>query len=117
MAISFPYIVLLDPEINERSAFRVTTYHRDASDAAATPSTIHYRIDCLSTSTDILGWTAVGSPSTSNTLSIKSSENRIIDDANAREVKQLTVSVDKGTNDETRAVVTWRTVNTKRVTT
>ncbi len=115
MAISYPYIVLPETEIQERAAIRLTTYHRDASDAAATPSTLHYRIDCLSTGTTVLDWTSE-TPSTSNTLSIKSSENRIIDDSNRRELKQVTVALDKGTIDETRDTVSYHVVNIKKVT-
>lgn len=104
------FIKVPDPDIKERSSFTATAYFRDSSDAADTPSTVHYRIDDLTTASEILGWTSV-TPGASVSITIKSSENRIIGDSNHYEMRQLTVAADKDTDNETRDTVMWNVRN------
>jgi hypothetical protein len=101
--------------VKERSSSTVTAYFRDSSNAAAVPTTVHYRIDDVTgginrtsngVNQPITDWTSV-TPAVSVDIVIKSSENRIESNGNARERRQITVSSDKGTDTETRDVTEW----------
>lgn len=100
------YIQYIDPYVKEKGSISVNAYFRDSTNAASAPTTVHYRIDCLTTGTKVLDWTSV-SPAVSVTISVTSSQNAIISDNNARERKQITVSADKGTTTETRDTAFW----------
>ena len=104
------FIKLPSPRYKERNSFTATAYFRDSSDAADTPSTVHYRIDDLTTQTAITAWTSA-TPGTSVDISITQTENRIIDHSNIWERRQLVVSADKGTSTETRDTVEWKVEN------
>ena len=67
---------------------RAEFYNRDG--APTTPDTLEYRIDCLTTQTEILGWTSV-TPYETTEILITATQNRVIDQANPEEVKQVTV--------------------------
>ena len=100
------FIKLTDTNIKERNSIPVTAYFRDSSNAAAAPTTVHYRIDDITTHTEILTWTSVSTAS-SVTITIKSSENKIVNQGDVRERRQITVSADKGTTTETRDTAEW----------
>ena len=100
------FIKLSNTSAKERNSITVTAYFRDSSNAAEAPTTIHYRIDDLTTKTAITGWTSV-TPAVSAAIVITSAENRIIGQGNKRERRQITVSADKGTTTETRDTAEW----------
>jgi len=99
------HIKITDTNIAERSSITVTVYFR-ASGAASAPSTVHYRIDNLTTGSNITAWTSV-TPGVSVDIPITSAENKIVGQSNVRERRQITVSADKGTNTETRDTAEW----------
>ena len=92
--------------VKERNSNTVTAYFRDSDNAAEAPTTVHYRIDDITTTTKITDWTSV-TPGVSVDIVIKSAENRIVAQGNARERRQITVSSDKGTTTETRDTSEW----------
>jgi len=92
--------------VKERNSITVTAYFRDSSDAAEAPTTVHYRIDDITTTTKITDWTSV-TTGVSVSIVIKSAENRIINQGDKRERRQITVSSDKGTTTETRDTVEY----------
>lgn len=98
------------PHVKERSAITVTAYFRDAADAAEAPTTIHYRIDDLSTNVRITDWTSVSAASSAS-ISITAAENKINNHWNEFERRQITVSADKGLDGETRDTATWLVEN------
>jgi len=103
--------------VPEETTFTVTAYFRTrASQAASTPTTIHYRIDCLTTKRLILDWTAVGSPSTSNTIVITSAQNQILDDSFETETKQITIKLDDGLSTQVIKPALWRVRNLQGIT-
>ena len=96
----------------EGTSFTATAYYRTRStQAASTPTTVHYRVDCLSTKTALQGWTAVASPSTSNSISITSTMNAIQDASNTAERRQLTVKADDGLSTQAIGHITWQVEN------
>ena len=102
---------------DENSAFTATAYFRTrATAAAATPTTVDYRIDNTSTRTERTGWTSV-TPGTSVTIAVKSSDNKIQQQTSFRfggavwENIQLVVSLDKGLDTEVVGHKQWRIRN------
>ena len=100
------FVRIGNPRVKERSSTTVTAYFRDSSNAAAVPSTVHYRIDDIAAEENITGWTSV-TPAASVSIAIKSNENRILANGNKRERRQITVAADKGTDTETRDTAEW----------
>jgi len=95
----------------EGSAFTATAYFRDrATSAASAPSTVKYRIDCLTTKTTVLDWTSASAGS-SVAISVTAANNAIVDASNPYERKQLTVAADPDTSSQHRASFTWNVSN------
>jgi hypothetical protein len=95
----------------EGSAFTATAYCRTrASAAAATPTTLKYRIDCLTTGREIADWTTLSAASSAS-ISVTGAHNAIQDDSNDSEVRQLTVMADDGLSTQHRGSVRWRVEN------
>ena len=98
------------PDVKERQSFTATAYFRNNSDAAEAPTTVEYRIDDLTSNSEILTWTTVTAASEVS-ITIKANENRILGDSNQYEVRQLTVAADRDTDNETRDTYQWRVEN------
>lgn len=102
----------------ERTSFTATAYFRTrSSGAAATPTTVHYRIDNLSRQQQVKDWTSV-SPSTSASITVASSENTINSGNGSNyvgypphETLQLTVAIDKDLSTMALGHRTWRCEN------
>ena len=103
--------------VAEETTFTVTSYHRTrASRAASAPTTVHYRLDCLATKTEILDWTVVSAPAASNSIVITSAQNQILDDAHPRERKQITIKLDSGLSTQVIRAKTWTVSNLEGIT-
>ena len=103
--------------VPEETTFTATAYFRTRSTkAASTPTTIQYRVDCLTTKRQITDWTSIAVPDSSNTIVITSTENQILDDANQWETKQLTVKVDSGLTTQAIKPVRWKVQNLTGIT-
>lgn len=81
-----------------------------STSAADTPTSVRYRIDCLTSRTTVKDWTSV-TPGSSVTITVTGAENEIIDDGNTYEWKQLTVEGDTGLSDQMRGSRQWRIEN------
>ena len=95
------------PVVNEGHTFTATAYFRTGT-AASTPTTIHYRVDCLTTRSVVTEWTSVGSPSTSNGIALSSA---IIDGSNDYETKQIVVKADDGLSTQVIGAALWKVRN------
>ena len=94
--------------VPEETTFTVTTHHRTRSTkAGAIPTTIHYRVDCLTTKRQITDWTAVSTPAASNSIVITATENQILEDGNNRETKQITIKLDDGLTTQVMKPKRW----------
>lgn len=93
--------------VPEATTFTATSYYRTRStQAAATPTTIHYQVSCLTTKTVLQDWTSI-SPATNNDISITSTMNAIQQDVNKRERKQIIVKADDGLSTQAIGKATW----------
>jgi hypothetical protein len=104
-------ILIPRPKFNEGSAFTCTAYYRDrASSAPSAPAAAKYRVDCLTTRQTVQDWTSL-SVSTSNSISITSTNNAILDASNTKERKQLTVASEPGAANQFRGIAVWDVLN------
>ena len=95
----------------EGSAFPLPVYLRLRSTAAAaTPTTIHYRVDCLTTGTELADWTTVSAAS-NFTIAVTATHNAIQNQGNAHETRELTVMTDQDLATQHRESVRWRVTN------
>ena len=78
--------------VNERSSSQITATFLNASKVATAPASARYRIDDITCGKrEILDWTAIGSPGTSETVTITAVQNRILSEGSKRELRQVTV--------------------------
>ena len=98
--------------VNEQTSFTLTTYFRIRSTSAAdAPTTIDYRVDCLSTKREITDWKSVTPVTSSNDIVITATENKILDDAHNIEIKQITIRVDSGLATQVIKPAQWKVRN------
>lgn len=97
--------------IQEGSAFTATAVFRTRSTvAASTPTNVKYRLDCLTTATELAALTTA-TAAASVDISVTPTHNAIQSDLNDYEIKQLTVVADDGLSTQQRAVIRWRVLN------
>ena len=86
------------PVVLEGDYFEATIYYR-ASGSASANSSLEYRIDCMTTGTEIKDWTPATSATATGAyvFAVDSTPNRIIDRSNANEKRLITVVADRGT--------------------
>lgn len=100
-----------ETQVSAGSAVSVTAAFRDrATAAASTPSSIRYRVDCLTNGANIVNWTSVSAAS-STTIDVAGGHNAIIDETNEYETRQLLVEIDTGLTTQSRQAITWRVKN------
>jgi hypothetical protein len=78
----------------------------EASFDPSAPSTVEFRIDCLTNGQQVLTWTTV-TPGASVAIAVSSAYNTIITAANQSEVKQITVTGDRGLSFQCSAQKRW----------
>ena len=101
-----------DTVVPEETTFTARVYFRAASvPAASIPTTIHYRIDCLTTKREIVDWTLVAVPAAWNDITITDSHNQILGNRNRRERKQLLIKVDNGLSTQLISSRSWMVDN------
>lgn len=104
-------ILIPRPKVREGSAFTATAYFRDrATAAASTPTSIKYRVDCLTTGRSLADWTTVSAASTA-TIAITSTHNAI--QSAGTERKQLTVAADYGLSTQVTESAVWEVEDNK----
>jgi hypothetical protein len=100
--------------VNESSALTITAKVWDDSDpdtwTAQVPTTLHYRLDCLTTGAQILDWTSITADDVSS-IAITATQNSIQSDCNELETKQLTVKANSGLSTQTQNTFRWSVVN------
>ncbi len=106
------FIKVPKTRILEQSSFEATAYFRDSDDAASAPTTARYRIDCLETGLNLVGWTAL-TPAVSNSITITPTVNAIQNKENRTEKKQLTVHADQNTDTQRVDIVSWKVVTNR----
>ena len=97
--------------INERDQLPVTLLLRiKSSGTPATPSTLRWRLDCVTTQNVVQDWAAIGASSTVN-LTIPASANDIVNDRNSFEVKRITAQANYGTDAQVNGFLEYQVKN------
>lgn len=86
--------------VNERSVLTFTIVPLDEQGQEFVPVTARYRVDDVLTSTELIAWTSVGTPSVLMTIEIPAPTHDMIDMNLAFEKKVFTFSTDFGTDQE-----------------
>jgi hypothetical protein len=84
--------------INEGSTGYIAISFFDQVGAAANPTSVEYRVDCLSTARQILDWTTI-TPATSVEIQLTPAQNAILNPANSVEKKLVTVRAQYGAGE------------------
>ena len=98
-------------QVNEDSAFTATAYFLTRSTkAASTPTTVHYRVDCLTTEKALKDWTSV-TPGNSVSIAITAGMNNIQEGVSQKEHKQLIVQINRGLDTQVTQFAIWKVRN------
>jgi hypothetical protein len=81
--------------VKEKTAVEISAAVRGDDGSIVTPTTLKYRLDCLTTLQPIKAWTTL-TPTAVTTIPITAAENAIRDDTNAYEDRSLVVLTDEG---------------------
>jgi hypothetical protein len=101
-------ILIGEPQVAAGSAVAATVNFRTRSTASAsTPSSIRYRVDCLTSKRQVINWTSVSAAS-SVSITIPGTSNGTIDSSNDLEQRQITVEADTGLSTQVKAAATWK---------
>lgn len=89
--------------VNEGSTAYLTITLKDADGDLATPVSLRYRIDCLTTGQQVRDWTALSAAS-QVTVTLTIADNDVLaPTANSEEVRRVTVEASYGDTDKTTA--------------
>lgn len=78
-------------DVNEGSTCYLPLTHLNSSKALEAPSALSYRIDDITNNRQILDWTSVSTPGSTNTLTITAAQNAIYTRTRKTELRQVTV--------------------------
>jgi len=93
--------------VEEEDAFSAVAYFRArATRTALAPTTVHYKVDCLTTKTALVPWTSV-SAAANVSIPISSTVNAILEGTKRQERKQLLVKADDGLSTQVTGRTTW----------
>ena len=101
--------------VNEEGTLYFTVKFYDVDNALFIPSAVQYRIDCLTTGSEVRDWTTV-TPASTVTIAATGDDNQIYNETSTREVRQMVVKyTDVSTNDQ-HSQIQWRVDNLKGIT-
>lgn len=102
--------------VNEGSIAYLTAKFYDKDDKLDAPSSITYRIDCLTNDQEILGDTPIGSPASTVEITITATQNAIITQSNDFERRLVTVKATYGTGNAVNEEFEYYVKNLAKVT-
>ena len=102
------------PRVNEGTSFEVETTFYGPDGSVVSPSSVDYRIDCVTTGGPIRDWTAI-SPGGTVTIPIEKDENAILDSSNQVEEKLLTIRAAYGAGKQITQDFRWYTKNLMKI--
>lgn len=88
----------------------VEFYNEDSE--AYTPTTVRYRIHCLTTDTSIRSWTTL-TPANPLTIAVTPDDNVIVSERNRVERRQMTIQADFDTDTQKVSTYEWDVTNLK----
>lgn len=102
------------PEYNEGQSFTATFKFFDSSYVPSSPTTLRYRIDCLTSRALVKDWTILTPAATVN-IAVSPDDNEIQNTNNRRERKQMVVQTNYGTATQGVETKEWDVINLQGV--
>lgn len=106
--------------VNERSGLEYQAAFEAAGNVPTVPTTVHWRLRCVTNDETLQDWTLIGSTPTvddggalalvASTVNVPGAMNALIDRNNRREVRELQVVADKDTEREFSTVMQYYVV-------
>jgi len=110
-------IVIPKNTVNEGSGFYCTTTYFDRdTKAVEVAATTKWRVDCLTTNTKVLDWTTLGTSVSTHTVHVLSTYNKIENERNLVETKQLSFKTTGDSSEQFIETLTYRVKNIKNYT-
>jgi len=85
--------------INEGSSATMVVAFLDADGVAAVPTSVRYRVDCLTTGAEVTAWTSITAAS-SVSVPLLPTENVMQSESNASETRRVTVEASYSATDK-----------------
>jgi hypothetical protein len=101
-------------EVNEDTTAYLTVAFLDKDGAQEAPSSLTYRIDCLTNGQEVKGDTAL-TPGGSVEITLSAADNAIISQTNGVETRVVTVEASYGASDGLKAEYKYNVRNLKNV--
>lgn len=103
-------------QINEKTTGYVTVTFRDKAGVAVMPTSVSYRIDCMTTGQQVRNWTPIA-PGPSVEIVLTPADTSILVDANTHEQRRITTvaTYGPGNDDQCTDEVDFQVFNLKFV--
>ena len=92
----------------------MTVNFYDLNDVLFVPASASYRIDCLTSGSEVRGWTEI-TPAESVTITLAGDDNRIVNSLNNREIRQLVVKFTDSSGNAQKDQAQYRVDNLRGV--
>lgn len=103
------------PSYNEQTSAWVNFAYYDRDGAESVPATLSYRIDCLTTDTQIRADTAITPAVQTGDIHILPADTTLIHQAHAVELREITVTADAGLDTQFIEAFQYNVVNLSAV--
>jgi hypothetical protein len=104
-----------DKMVNEESTAFLSIGFYDKNNNLTTPSSVKYRLDCLTNNSEIRGWTGIA-PASSVEITLDSTDNSIIDQGNFTEIRLVTIEAYYGVSDKLTETYQYLVKNLRKIT-
>lgn len=101
--------------VREKSVFYTTVRFKDKNGIAMTPASASYRIDDVKSGTEIRDWTTIDDLSTSVELTISGDDNKMVDETNGKEMRELVIKWADSNGNEVKDATYYYVWNLKGV--
>lgn len=100
--------------VNEQDTMYAQVRFYDLDAVLFIPVSVGYRVDCLTTGSEMRGWTVIV-PAQSVTIPLASEDNRIVNSLNSREIRQLVVRFEDSDGNMQKGQAQYRVDNLRGV--
>lgn len=102
--------------VNEASTLRVTLSFRDPDGSPVSPTTLDWKIRDVQSDTDVVTWTSIPTPGTSEVVDVDGADNAMVNADNTSELREILVRLDNGLTTQRYAKEQFLVVNLGGVT-
>ena len=92
---------------NEGSTILLEVTYLDQDNSNITPAAVSYRVDDLTNNRQVVDWTAVAAPSTTNTITVTATQNNLNSRSQEKEMRQITVNSTDSSGNVTQQIFVY----------